>query len=116
MKPNDVTSENAAQVFDYLESRKAKIPRKTTTKLKLGDIVRIPIDPGKKQIFRKGSKANWSKEFYIIVKINFGSLRPTFIVKSELGDILTRPFYEKELNFVMTRAEFEEERLLAQSQ
>lgn len=110
MVPNEVTSENAAAVFDYLENRRSKIPRKTTTKFKIGDIVRIPVDPNKKRIFEKGAVANWSKDFYKICRIDFGSSRPTFIVESELGDVLTRPFYEEELNFVMSSVELEEER------
>lgn len=111
--PNSVTSENAAEVFDFVEQQNSKKTRQTETKFKIGDIVRIPVDPNKKQVFKKGAKANWSKEYYIINRIDFHSLRPTFIVKSELGDVLTRPFYEEELNFVMSSKELEEERLIA---
>ena len=111
--PNEVTSENAAEVFDYLESQRNKTPRQTETDLKIGDIVRIPLDPSKKQTFKKGRKANWSEEYYYIHAINYGSKVPMFIVRSEIGAILSRPFYRREINKVMTRAEFEEERKIA---
>jgi hypothetical protein len=114
MAPNEVTSENAAEVFDYVDARNSsKQPRQTTTKFKIGDIVRIPVDPQNKQTFKKGSAPNWSQEYYKINRIDYHSVRPTFIVESELGDVLTRPFYEEELNFVMSRDEMEEERQIA---
>jgi hypothetical protein len=115
MTPNQVTSENEAAVFDYLEYKKSLVPRKTKTKYKIGDIVRIPIDPNNKKVFKKGYTPNWTKEFYIIKEINFGDKVPTFNIKSEDGDVLPRRFYEQELNFVMTNAEFEEERKIANS-
>jgi ribosomal protein L21E len=115
MKPNEVTSENAAALFDYLnkKEKEKESRRETTTTLKVGDIVRIAIDPNKKKTFKKGYTPNWTAKFYRIKKINYGNRRPTFIVESENGDVLSRPFYKDELNFVMTNAEFEEERRIA---
>ena len=55
MAPSSVNRENARLLFDYLKKKREKLGRKTKTKFKIGDIVRIPVNALKKNYFKKGA-------------------------------------------------------------
>ena len=63
MAPNDVTLENAEQVRNRLYG-KANV--KPECKLKLNDLVRIPLE---KNIFAKGYERSWTIHTYLISRI-----------------------------------------------
>ena len=101
MAPSEVNRENARELFSYLKTKRLKEGRKTKTKFKLGDIVRIPINADLKKKFKKGAAANWSKELYQIERIDFGPRVPMFKLLGPQGKPIPRRFYEQELNLVV---------------
>ena len=101
MAPSEVNRENARELFYYLKQKREKSGRKTKTKFKLGDIVRIPINALLKKKFKKGATANWTKELYQIVRIDLGSKVPMFKLLGPQGKEIPRRFYEQELNLVV---------------
>jgi len=101
MAPSEVNRENARELFNYLKAKRLASGRKTSTKFKLGDIVRIPLNADLKKKFKKGATANWSKELYQIERIDFGSNVPMFKLLGPQGKLIPRRFYENELNLVV---------------
>ena len=101
MAPSEVNRENARQLFEYLRLKREKLGRKTKTKFKVGDIVRIPINALKKLKFKKGATANWTKELYEIARIDFGPKVPMFKLRGPEKKLIPRRFYEQELNLVI---------------
>ena len=102
MKPADVNRSNAPAVFDYTEQKKALYERKYGTKFKLGDIVRIPIDPKRDKIKnKKAYMPKWTKELYQIVQIYRGDRVLTFRLVDSQGAPLDRNYYNNELNLVL---------------
>ena len=63
MSPNDVTLENADQVRNNLYGKDNSKP---DCKLKLNDLVRIPLE---KNIFSKGYERSWSTHTYLVSRI-----------------------------------------------
>ena len=107
--PNSVTRANARELFDYLElKRKYQERTRKTAKFYVGDLVRIPLDaiPGSRHnAFKKGARANWSKDLYEVVSTHYGTFEPTYSLVGPVGQKLPRRFYESELNFVKTKDE-----------
>jgi len=102
MKPADINRSNAPAVFDYTEQKKALYERKYGTKFKLGDIVRIPIDPKRDKIKnKKAYMPKWTKELYQIVQIYRGDRVLTFRLVDSQGGPLDRNYYNNELNLVL---------------
>ena len=102
MKPSDVNRSNAPALFDYTEQKKAIYERKYGTKFKLGDIVRIPINPKRDKLeHRKDYMPKWSKELYQIVQIYHGDRVLTFRLVDSQGGPLDRRYYNNELNLVL---------------
>ena len=83
MKSVDVKSRK------YIESSK-EINNKNS-KFKVGDIARISKY---KNIFAKGYSQNWSKEVFVIEKVN-DTVPWTYIIRDLKGEEIVRPFYEK---------------------
>ena len=63
MTPNEVTLENADQVRKKLYGQDSTKP---DCKLKLNDLVRIPLE---KNIFSKGYERSWSSHTYHVSRI-----------------------------------------------
>ncbi len=106
MKPSDVNRSNAAALFDYTEQKRNLYKRKYGTRLGLGDLVRIPIDPSRKnRLIEKGSVAKWTKELYQIVQIEKTQTVLRFYLRGPQGQQLNRRFYENELNLVLPLSE-----------
>lgn len=101
MAPSEVNRENARELFSYLTAKRLKQGRKTKTKFKLGDIVRIPLNADLKKKFKKGAAASWSKELYQIERIDLGPSVPMFKLLGPQGKLIPRRFYEQELNLVV---------------
>jgi hypothetical protein len=102
MKPSDVNRSNAPALFDYTEQKKALYERNYGTKFKLGDIVRIPINPKRDKLeHRKDYMPKWSKGLYQIVQIYHGDKVLTFRLVDSQGGPLDRRYYNNELNLVL---------------
>jgi len=100
MKPVDVTNENSRQLYIKLQTNliKKRRSRIIKPKYKVGDLVRIPIDPLPK--FTKGARAKWTKELYKIIKIDLGRRVPMYYVAGPEGAVYPRRLYEKQINKV----------------
>ena len=102
MAPDDVNEKNSRLLAKRIEAARLRKKRKLSksAKLRVGDLVRIPIDKKVKFRFRKGSTANWTKELFKIVKISQGTYVPVYTLVDASGAQLKLRYYEKELNFV----------------
>ena len=83
MKPKDVKNGNNRVYIDEYN--------KKDTRFKVGDRVRISKF---KNIFAKGYTPNWSKEVFVINKIN---VPWTYILKDLNGEEILHSFYDREL-------------------
>ena len=92
MKPNQVTSKNAKDLYDEIY-RKNSLRMRVKSKFRVGDYVRISKY---KHVFEKGYQPNWTTEIFKISKV-----KNTFLVTYELKDYKDNPikgcFYEFEL-------------------
>ena len=112
MKPNQVTKENEAKVYENLykykkgEGDSSSLPK---FKFKIGDFVRISKI---KKTFEKGYTRNWTREIFVV-----NSIKPTVPVSYKLldlkGDNLIGSFYELELQKIdYTGKAFEIEKII----
>ena len=69
------------------------MPQKTEPKFKVGDKVRITK---KKGVFSKGYETNWTKELFIITKVQ-DTNPPTYKIQDMNGEKIEGSFYEQEL-------------------
>jgi len=105
MIPSNVNLSNAPALFDYVEQKRNLHARKFGTKLKLGDIVRIPLDP-KRTGNLKAYLPKWSKNLYQIVRAHRGTRAFTFdLIDAQDGTPLDRRYYDNELNLVLPLSE-----------
>ena len=100
MAPEDVARENSYEVFAKLYGQVV-----TTIKslFKKGDKVRIskyssPFVSQNKKTFRKGYRANFSKELFTIVEVDHGSPNMYKLLDEESGEVIPGRFYEPELS------------------
>ena len=93
--PNEVTEENAPEIWENIYSSKLRqlaLERSKET-LKIGDSVLIPI---KKTIFTKGYDRNWGSDIFTISEIK--RTRPvTYLLKDKDGDEIKGGWYRNEL-------------------
>ena len=93
--PNEVTKENAPEIWENIYSSKLRqlaLERLKET-LKIGDSVLIPI---KKTIFTKGYDRNWGSNVFTISEIK--RTRPvTYLLKDKDGDEIKGGWYRNEL-------------------
>jgi hypothetical protein len=106
MPPVNVTRRNARDLFDYLEQERSRQSRKTNTKLRLGDVVRIALAADEAIKFYKGFKEKWTRELFQIIQIHQGATVPTFSIVGSDDKPLHRRFYENELNLVIPLSDF----------
>ena len=85
MKPKDVTD---IKYVEYSEERNKKSP-----KFKVGDNVRISKY---KNIFAKGYTPNWSKEVFVVNKVQ-NTVPWTYLIHDLNGEEMKGSFYEQEL-------------------
>ena len=85
MKPKDVKNDNKRVYIDEHNEKDSRF--------KLGDRVRISKF---KNIFAKGSTPNWSKEIFIVDKIN-DTVPYTYNIKDLNDEEIIGSFYHKEL-------------------
>ena len=84
MKPKDVENNKRVYVDEHNEK---------DSRFNVGDRVRISKF---KNIFAKGYTANWSKEIFIVDKIN-DTVPYTYNIKDLNGEEIIGTFYDKEL-------------------
>ena len=85
IKPKDVTDDN---FIEYVEESNKKDP-----KFKVGDHVRISKY---KNVFAKGYTPNWSKEVFVVNKVQ-NTVPWTYLINDLNGEEIKGSFYEKEL-------------------
>lgn len=94
MTPNEAKlPKNRLKVFKLQEKRVVN-KKVVKSKFKVGDYVRLSK---KKGIFEKGFTANWTKEIFVIHKINTKYPPVMYIVKDLQDNVLEGKFYQKEL-------------------
>ena len=96
MKPKNVDIYNQHVVFENLYQKTSHATPVGTTKLKMGDNVRISK---MKHKFAKGYEGNWSYEIFTIIKV-INRNPPVFIIKDFEGKEIEGVFYSKELQKV----------------
>jgi hypothetical protein len=94
MAPIDVTFKNQKEVFKKLYG---SLTPPSDCKLKVGDIVRIPLP---KTIFTKGYKPGWTKELYKVIKVRKTSNLCYYRISTLTGETIDKHFYKQELNLV----------------
>ena len=99
MKPKNVTDDS---FVEYFEETNKKNP-----KFKVGDDVRISKY---KNIFAKGSTPNWSKEVFVVNKVQ-NTVPWTYLINDLHGKEIKSSFYEKELQKT-NQKEFRIERVI----
>ena len=94
MTPNQVSDENAAEVFKQLFP---DIDLVAKPRLKVHDLVRILKE---KSIFEKGYKQNWSDQLYRVIKVKQAAGRVWYEIEDENKNKVPGIKYYWELNFV----------------
>ena len=94
MKPADVTKENAMLVWERLYSQDPRHRSTLRQKLQSGDRVRISKVKGQ---FEKGYLPNWSREEFIVDKINKKFLPTMVSLKDYHGEPIEGGFYADEV-------------------
>jgi hypothetical protein len=93
MKPVDINEENCMLVWERLYG-KTKRNRRTIRNIKEGDRVRISKFKGQ---FEKGYLPNWSREEFIVDKVNKKFLPSMLSLKDYHGEIIEGNFYGEEV-------------------
>jgi hypothetical protein len=92
MTPNQVSTENQTQVYEYMYGRDKIIDYKPA-KFKVGDTVLVAK---RKTVFEKGYKQNYLPKVFVIAKIRETSPR-VYILADKEGSIIKGTFYEQQL-------------------
>ena len=94
MKPEDVKNDNKRVYIDeHNEKDTTKLSSSERSRFKVGDIVRISKF---KNIFAKGYTPNWSREIFIVNKIN-DTVPYTYDLKDLNDEEIIGSFYDREL-------------------
>ena len=93
MKPIDVTEDNAILVWEHLYGKDERY-KNTIKNIKKGDRVRISKAKG---IFEKGYLPNWSREEFIVDKVNKKFLPTMLSLKDYHNDPIEGNFYAEEV-------------------
>lgn len=93
MKPKDINEENSMLVWERLYGR-SKRNQRTIHNLNEGDRVRISKFKGQ---FEKGYLPNWSREEFIVDKVNEKFLPSMLSLKDYHGEIIEGNFYGDEV-------------------
>ncbi|RWS18688.1 hypothetical protein B4U80_02227 [Leptotrombidium deliense] len=97
MSPNEVSTENAKQVFSNLYSQ-AFYSITTMAAFKINENVRI-LNEG--NVFRKGYKRQWTDEIYKIKQIIDRPFKKMYVLIDYANDILPKRYYEEEMQRVV---------------
>ena len=97
LRPVDVESADKNVIYKVLMHMYKKMVRRRKPKLKVGDTVRIAKDKDK---FTKGYDTNWSKEVFLIKRINTLMPLPMYTITDLKGEELKGQFYEEEMQKV----------------
>ena len=95
IRPVDVT--NKRTVYQVLQRMYGRIPRRVKPKLKVGTTVRISKEKG---TFEKGYETNWSKEVFVVHRVNTLMPLPMYTLNDLRGEQVAGQFYEHELQKV----------------
>ena len=94
MKPKDVKNDNKRVYIDeHNEKDTAKSSSSERSRFKVGDRVKISKF---KNIFAKGYTPNWSREIFIVNKIN-DTVPYTYNIKDLNDEEIIGSFYDREL-------------------
>ena len=93
MKPIDVKNNKRVYIDEHNEKDTTKSSSSARSRFKVGDRVRISKF---KNIFAKGYTLNWSKEIFIVDKIN-DTVPYTYNIKDLNDEEIIGSFYDKEL-------------------
>ena len=93
MKPIDVKNNKIVYIDEHNEKDTTKSSSSERSRLKVGDRVRISKF---KNIFAKGYTPNWSREIFIVDKIN-DTVPYTYNIKDLIGEAIIGSFYDREL-------------------
>ena len=93
MKPIDVKNNKRVYVDEHIEKDTTKSSSLERSRFKVGDRVSISKF---KNIFAKGYTPNWSKEIFIVDKIN-DTVPYTYNIKDLNGEEFIGSFYDREL-------------------
>ena len=97
LRPVDVDANDKQIVSSVLKHMCKKIPKRVKPKLKVGDTVRIAKEKG---TFAKGYESNWSKEVFVIHRVNTLMPLPLYTLVDLNGEELKGHFYEHEVQKV----------------
>ena len=93
MKPKDVKNDNErVYINDHNEKDTTKLRSSERSRFKVGDRVRISKF---KNIFAKGYTPNWSREIFIVNKIN-DTVPYTYNIKDLNDEEIIGSFYDRE--------------------
>ena len=98
MKPADVNSENAMDVWEHLYGKDKRHKNTLKTNIKKGDTVRISSVKGQ---FEKGYLPNWSREEFIVDDISTKYLPTMLSLKDYRGDPIEGKFYGEEVQKII---------------
>lgn len=94
LRPVDVTNEFGT----WLAQQQPSSSLKSTTKIKVGDYVRISYD---KSVLNKNFAQNWSEEIFQVVGVDIKTLPVMYILQDlEDGEVISGKFYKEELQVV----------------
>lgn len=99
-RPVDVTATNKRVLYQVWRHMFGKIPRRVKPKLKVGATVRISKEKG---TFAKGYETNWSKEVFVVHRVNALMPLPMYTLVDLKGEQVVGQFYEYELQKVTIR-------------
>ncbi|KAF7636006.1 hypothetical protein Mgra_00004587 [Meloidogyne graminicola] len=103
MRPIDVNFDNAQDVWNRLYGNQYS-KKRTKSKLKKGDFVRMSVGKG---MFEKGYIPNWSDEILQVEKVKDNVKPIRYKVKDEKGEKFKGSFYKEELSRVRKDADTE---------
>ena len=96
-RPVDVTPDDPLaeiRVLDFMDQKKKKTTKKTTSYLLPGNRVRISRTKG---AFTKGYLPNWTTELFTVHSLVQGRDPPVYRIQDDHGDLLKGTFYAKEI-------------------
>ena len=106
MKPTDVSKDNNAEIWNrvYLPQKQAKkksaaVHRKHEYKFKLGDTVKVTIEPGK---FNRGYNERFSQENFSITTRGTHQGKDVYGLKDFENEVIVGNFYPQQLQRVST--------------
>lgn len=97
IRPVDVDVKNKRILYSVWRKMYGKMPRRVKPKLSVGDTVRIAKEKG---TFAKGYETNWSKELFVVRRVNTLMPLPLYKIVDLKDEEVSGQFYEHELQKV----------------